>query len=166
MQWARVLSGLWRIFPEEGHKDAQPTDTPYLPFVSANYWIFPLLPLPSYRQCFPGRSSHLYYLTLFNAGSAKCSTKGLSQLLTTLLTAVKDGLQSYCETTYSRYGINQMWILKNSKCLLENLKSNVLQTISCVNSYDFSILYTTIPHSKLKSSLKDLIFTISLLWFW
>ena len=99
------------------------------------------------------------YKQRFIAGSAKCSTKGLSQLLTTLLTAVKDGLQSYCETTYSRNGINQMWILKNSKCLLENLRPGVLQTISCVKSYDFSTLYTTIPHSKLKSRLKDLILT-------
>ena len=56
-----------------------------------------------------------------------------------LLTAVKDGLQLYCETTYSGNGINQMWILENSKCLLENLRSNVLQTISCVKALIFPL---------------------------
>ena len=53
------------------------------------------------------------------AGSAKCSTKPLSKLLTCILSGVKTGLQSYCDTSYSRGGVNQMWILKNSKDLLE-----------------------------------------------
>ena len=39
------------------------------------------------------------------AGSAKCSTKTLSQILTFLLSAVKEGLQKYCETAYSRSGV-------------------------------------------------------------
>ena len=49
------------------------------------------------------------------AGSAKCSTKPLSKLLTCILSAVKTGRQSYCDTSYSRDGVNQVWILKNSK---------------------------------------------------
>jgi len=48
------------------------------------------------------------------AGSAKCSTKSVSKLLTYMLSAVKMKLQSYCDTGYSRYGANQIWILKNS----------------------------------------------------
>jgi hypothetical protein len=31
----------------------------------------------------------------------------------------------YCVTVYARSGVNQMWILKNSKKLLENLKSPI-----------------------------------------
>jgi hypothetical protein len=42
-------------------------------------------------------------------------------LLTKILTAVKEKLQTCCATTYSRSGVNQMWILKNSKELLANL---------------------------------------------
>ena len=38
----------------------------------------------------------------FIAGSSKCSTKPLSILLTKLLTHIKQGLQKYCETAYSR----------------------------------------------------------------
>ena len=67
---------------------------------------------------------HKYpYKHRFIAGSAKCSTKPLSILLTKLLTHIKQGLQKYCETAYSRSEVNQMWILKNSKELLEHLKS-------------------------------------------
>ena len=64
------------------------------------YWI-PKLHKDPYKQ---------HYI----AGSAKCSTKPLSKLLTSILTTVKDGLKKYCDVIYSHSGINQMWILKNS----------------------------------------------------
>ena len=41
--------------------------------------------------------------------------KPLSILPTKLLTHIKQGLQKYCETTYSINWINQMSVLKNSK---------------------------------------------------
>ena len=77
----------------------------------------------------------------------------LSILLTKLLTHIKQGLQKYCETSYSRSGVNQMWILKNSKELLEHLQSPNFNHITSIKSFDFSTLYTTIPHQKLKSRL-------------
>ena len=49
--------------------------------------------------------------------SAKCSTKYISKLLTFILSKVKTGLQSYYDTSYSRGGVNQMWILENSKAM-------------------------------------------------
>ena len=51
------------------------------------------------------------YKHRFIAGSSKCSTKPFSILLTKLLIHIKQGLQTYCETAYSRSGINRMWIL-------------------------------------------------------
>ena len=97
------------------------------------------------------------YKHRFIAGSSKCSTKPLSILLTKLLTHIKQGLQKYCETAYSRSGINQMWILKNSKELLEHLKSPTFNHVTSIKSFDFSTLYTTIPHQKLKDRLTSII---------
>ena len=97
------------------------------------------------------------YKHRFFAGSSKCSTKPLSILLTKLLTRIKQGLQKYCETSYSRSGVNQMWILKNSKELLEHLQSPNFNHITSIKSFDFSTLYTTIPHQKLKSRLATII---------
>ena len=97
------------------------------------------------------------YKHRFIAGFSKCSTKPLSILLTKLLTHIKQGLQKYCETAYSRSGVNQMWILKNSKELLEHLQSPNLNHITSIKSFDFSTLYTTIPHQKLKSRLATII---------
>ena len=97
------------------------------------------------------------YKHRFIAGSSKCSTKTLSILLTKLLTHIKQGLQKYCETAFSRSGINQMWILKNSNELLEHLKSPTFNRVTSIKSFDFSTLYTTIPHQKLKDSLTSII---------
>ena len=58
---------------------------------------------------------------------------------------------------YSRSGVNQMWILKNLKELLEHLQSPNFNHITSIKSFDLSTLYTTIPHQKLKSRLVNII---------
>ena len=93
----------------------------------------------------------------FIEGSSKTWTKHLSILLTKLLTHIKQGLLKYCETAYSRSVVNQLRILKNSKELLEHLQSPNFNHIKSIKSIDFSTLYTTIPHQKLKSRLASFI---------
>ena len=80
------------------------------------------------------------YKHRFIASSSRCSTKLLSILLAKLLTHIKQGLQKYCESAYSRSGVNQMWILKNSKELLEHLQSPNFNHIISIKSFDFSTL--------------------------
>ena len=93
----------------------------------------------------------------FIAGSSKCSTKPFSILLTKLLTHNKQGIQKYCETAYSRSGVNQMWILKNSKQLVHHLKSSHFNLITNIKSFDFSTLHTNIFRQKHKSRLSTII---------
>ena len=50
-----------------------------------------------------------------------------------------------------------MLIFKNSKELLDHLKSPNLNHITNIKSFDFSTLCTTIPHQKLKSRLATII---------
>ena len=50
-----------------------------------------------------------------------------------------------------------MWILKNLKELLDHLKSPNFNLITNIKSFDFSTLYTTIPHQKLKNRLATII---------
>ena len=97
------------------------------------------------------------YKHRFIAGSSKCSTKPLSILHTKLLTHNKQGLQKYCETAYSRSGVNQMLILKNSKELLEHLQSHNFNHITSMKSFDFSTFYTTIAHKKPKNRLATIL---------
>ena len=96
------------------------------------------------------------YKQRYIAGSAKCSTKPLSQILTRIPTAVKEGLQKYCDTAYARSGVNQIGSWKPPE-LLENLKAQPLHSVNSIKSFDISTLYTTIPHDKLKYKLKEII---------
>ena len=82
-------------------------------------------------------------------GSSTCPTKYLSIHLANIMSAVKGGQQKFCETVYSRIGINHMWILKNFKYLLDNLKSRSFSQVSSIKTFDCSTLYNTLPHDKL-----------------
>ena len=92
----------------------------------------------------------------FIAGSSKCTTKDLSCLLTKVLSTIKDGLVRYCNTKTSRNGVNNMWILKNSTSLLSSLDQLDVGTATSVQTFDFSTLYTSIPHDHLKSRISNL----------
>ena len=77
------------------------------------------------------------YKHRYIAGSFLCSTKQLSKNSTSILNSIKDGIQRCFETIYSRSGFNQIWILKNSKELLEVLKSCSLSSATNIKTYDF-----------------------------
>ena len=97
----------------------------------------------------------IYNLTAMS--SDKILQNHCSVMLTRILTAVKEGLQKYCDIAYARSVVNQMLILKNSKELEENLKAQSLHSVNSIKSFGFSTLYTTIPHDKLNSKLKEII---------
>ena len=60
------------------------------------------------------------------------------------------GLVRYCNTKSSRNGVNNMWLLKNSTSLLSSLSQLDVCTGTSVQTFDFSTLYTSIPHNLLK----------------
>jgi hypothetical protein len=71
--------------------------------------------------------------------------------------ATTSAFEVYCDTSYSRGGVNQMWILKTSKDLLKYIQSRSISSCNSIKTFDFSTLYTTIPHSKLQDRLKELV---------
>ena len=50
-----------------------------------------------------------------------------------------------------------MWILKNSTSLLPSLDQIDVRTATSVQTFDFSTLYTSIPHDLLKSRISNLV---------
>ena len=97
----------------------------------------------------------------FISGSSKCTTKDLSCLLTKVLTTIKDGLIKYNNTKTSRNGVNSTWIVKSSTSLLSSLDQLDVRTATSVQTYDFSTLYTSVPHNLLKSRILHLYTTHS-----
>ena len=96
------------------------------------------------------------YKARFIANSSSCTTTELSKLLTSCLTAVKNHVIRYCEKVYERSGKNLFWSIKNSDEVLNKLKSRGFRATS-LSTYDFSTLYTTLPHNLIKEKLINLI---------
>ena len=92
------------------------------------------------------------YKLRFIANSSSCTTTELSKLLTSCLTAVKNHLIKYYDTCYKRDGINRFWSIRNSNEVLNKLKSKGFKAFT-FSTYDFSTLYTTLPHHLIENKL-------------
>ena len=91
------------------------------------------------------------YKSRFIANSTK-----LSILLPSCLTAIKNHVINYCPTVYERNGKNLFWSIKNADEILNKLKSRGFLAFG-LSTYDFSILYTILPHNLIKEKLTELI---------
>ena len=96
------------------------------------------------------------YKSRFISNSVSCTTKQLSILLTSCLTLIKSHWRKYCDTVYRNSGKNLFWSIKNSGELLTKLESNGF-VASSVSTYDFSTLYTSLPHNLIKEKIISLI---------
>jgi len=72
----------------------------------------------------PVLSDHLSYVTIFHCSIARSHKTGLT--VYTISGQKRDSqAQLYCDISYFRSGVNQIWILKNSKDLLEYRKYTI-----------------------------------------
>ena len=60
-------------------------------------------------------------------------------LLTITLSKIKDDIKQYTDIIYSRNGVYLIWILKNSKVLLEHLKSKAISKVSSIKALIFPL---------------------------
>ena len=94
----------------------------------------------------------------FIAASNKCTTKPLSRLLTACLTTIMIHFKEYCDGIFRNTGVNCFWIINNSQQVLSSLSYlNKVSRAKHFDSFDFTTLYTNIPHDTLKTNLGALI---------
>ena len=89
------------------------------------------------------------YKARFIAGSSSCTTTRLSKLITECLKLVRTHCTAYCKTIRVRTGVNCMWIINNSLDVIRVLEEKQL-SLNHVSTWDFSTLYTSLPHAQLK----------------
>ena len=92
----------------------------------------------------------------FISNSSHCSTTILSKHITSALAAIKDHVIKYCETALSNSNVNYFWSIKNSSEVIEKLRLRNFQG-SQVSSFDFSTLYTSLPHDLIKAKVLSLV---------
>ena len=96
------------------------------------------------------------YKARFIPGSSSCTTTRLSKLITSYLKLVKSHCISYCKTIYNRTGVHAMWIINNSLDVIQMIGRKQFQATSAT-TWDFSTLYSSIPHEKLKHRIHELL---------
>ena len=89
----------------------------------------------------------------FIAGSRICSIKSLSKVFSKALKLILNHMKLYNKTVYERSGLNYYWILDNSLEFLESLRE---KRVDHMETYDFSTLYTALPHGEIKKKFSRL----------
>ena len=89
------------------------------------------------------------------ANSSSCTTTELSKLLTACLTTIKPHVIRYCETVYETSNKTWFWSIKNSGEVFSKLTCRAFRVTS-LSTYDFSTLYTKLPHNVIKERILDL----------
>ena len=117
-------------------------DAKDLPFL---YWI-------------PKMHKKPYSKQRYIAASARCSTKPLSAILTKCLKLIEAQHRIIGKRYFTNHGINPMWIIDNSTAVHSMIADlNRKKQVRNLRTYDFSTLYTCIPHKQLKIQLSIVI---------
>ena len=86
----------------------------------------------------------------FIVSSAKCSTKPLSRVISNTFKLIFNQIQNFHDKSKFYKNYNRFWVINNSKPLIERL--NVINTrkrAKEISTFDFSTLYTKLPHNDL-----------------
>ena len=91
----------------------------------------------------------------FITASCHCTAKPLSRLLTACLTTITQHYKEYCDGINRNTGVNCFRIINNSQQVLRKLHK--IDESSSARHFDFSTLYTNIPHFQLKQNFEHLV---------
>ena len=82
--------------------------------------------------------------------SAKCSTKPISRVVLNAFKLIFNQIQNFHELSKFYKNYNRFWVINNSKPLIERLDViNTRKKAKDISTYDFSTLYTKLPHNDL-----------------
>ena len=94
----------------------------------------------------------------FIIASKHCTTKTLSKNLSSMFTLFQKHIETYYAKAHFYSGIKSYWIINNRDQVLKSvIKSREKRSAKCVSSFDFSTLYTKIPHDKLVDVLSKIV---------
>ena len=94
----------------------------------------------------------------FIVASSSCSTKPLSRLASSIYKHIFNQVRSFHDksTFYKNY--NRFWVIENSDPVIEKLtRLNKTKRARNISTYDFSTLYTKLPHEELIANLNEIV---------
>jgi len=94
----------------------------------------------------------------FIIASKHCSTKPLSKTVSSIFKLIYMQIENFHKKAKFMSHYNKFWVLQNVDPVLKNISLiNRKKRAKSITTYDFSTLYTTLPHDKLISRLEGVI---------
>ena len=94
----------------------------------------------------------------FIIASAKCSTKPLSKLVSKIFKHIFNQIHNFHDKCIFYKNYNKFWVIQNSFPVLEKLdKINNKKQAREISTFDFSTLYTKLPHDDLIRVLHEMV---------
>ena len=94
----------------------------------------------------------------FIVASSSCSTKPLSSLASTVYKHIFNQVRNFHNKSYFYKNYNRFWVIENSKPIIEKIeKINSQRGAKDISTYDFSTLYTKLPHDDLINNLSTIV---------
>ena len=94
----------------------------------------------------------------FIIASKQCATKQLSKAVSQVFKLIFNQIENFHKNAKFLSNYNKFWVLQNCNPVLEALnKINKKRNAKCISTFDFSTLYTKLPHNKLVKELSEVI---------
>ncbi len=94
----------------------------------------------------------------FIVASSSCSTKPLSQLSSSIYKHIFNQVHNFHEKSSFYKNYNRFWVIENSAPIIDKLsKINDRKKARDISTYDFSTLYTKLPHDDLVNNLNNIV---------
>ena len=94
----------------------------------------------------------------FIVASKACSTKPISKAVSNAFKLIHRQTERFHSSSKYDANFNKFWVVQNSQPVLNALnKINAKKNAKCISTFDFSTLYTKIPHDKLIEKLDEVI---------
>ena len=94
----------------------------------------------------------------FIIASKTCTNKELSKHVTSAFKLFHMALESYWDISKFHSGVNSFWVIQNNQPVVDAInKTNKRTSAKSISTFDFSTLYTKIPHDKLLNVLTEII---------
>ena len=94
---------------------------------------------------------------MFIIASPECSIKPLLKDVTCILKLLQNNVTNYHDKRRVWTNVSNFWVIQNNQPVTERIeKINNAQKAKTVQTFDFSTLYTKIPHHLLKGALEEI----------
>ena len=94
----------------------------------------------------------------FIVAAVKCTLKPISKMVTSLFKLFYRQIENYNKKLSFFSGVNKFWVILNNTPIREAIdKLNSRKCAKSITTFDFSTLYTKIPHDKLIDVLHNLV---------